>query len=134
MPATTETRHAGPDVQSILSLRVPVIVRLGHRTMKLNEVLNLAPGGIIDLPKDANEPLDLMINNKPIGVGTAVKIGEHFGLRVSAVGDTAERIRALGPEIVDDHQSDEADQNEDAQADNDNAEPASEDENTDAST
>jgi flagellar motor switch protein FliN/FliY len=86
------------DVQSILRLRVPVIVRLGHRQLSVSEVMNLAPGSMIELPQPADEPLDLMVNNKLIGQGAAVKIGENFGLKVSAVGDAAERIKALGPE------------------------------------
>lgn len=87
------------DVHAILKLEVPVIVRLAHRKMKLSEVLNLQPGSMVDLPKLADEPLDLMVNNKLIGRGTAVKVGENFGLKVAAVGDAAARIRALGPGV-----------------------------------
>jgi flagellar motor switch protein FliN/FliY len=105
--AVSDSARTGPDVQAILALRVPVIVRLGHRTMKLSEVLKLGPGSMIELPKVATEPLDLMINNKPIGVGSAVKIGEHFGIRVAAVGDTADRIRALGPRFKPDEEEDD---------------------------
>jgi flagellar motor switch protein FliN/FliY len=88
------------DVNSILKLEVPVIVRLAHRKMKLNEVLNLQPGSMVDLPKMSDEPLDLMVNNKLVGHGSAVKVGENFGLKITVVGDAAERIKALGPEAA----------------------------------
>ncbi len=84
------------DVQSILKLRVPMIVRLAHRQMKLSEVMHLGPGALVELPKPHDEPLELMVNNKLIGAGAAVKVGERFGLKVAAIGDTEERIRALG--------------------------------------
>lgn len=84
-----------PELQAILKLGVPVIVRLGHRTMTLDEVLNLGPGAIIELPKEAEQPLDLMVNNKVIGKGHAVKVGENFGLRVTAIGDQRDRAQAL---------------------------------------
>jgi flagellar motor switch protein FliN len=87
------------DVQSILKLQVPMIVRLASRNMKLSQILNFGPGSMIELPKQVDEPLDLMVNNKLIGHGTAVKIGENFGLKVSAIGDSAARIKALGPEV-----------------------------------
>jgi flagellar motor switch protein FliN/FliY len=87
------------DVQSILKLRVPVIVRLSHRRMGLGEVMGWGPGALIELPKQADEPLDLMVNNKFIGQGTAVKIGENFGLRVTSVRDPAARVRAMGPDL-----------------------------------
>jgi len=105
------------DVHAILKLEVPVIVRLAHRKMKLSEVLNLQPGSMVELPKLADEPLDLMVNNKLIGRGTAVKVGENFGLKVAAVGDAAARIRALGPAIIDDDQTPAAETTDDDEGD-----------------
>jgi flagellar motor switch protein FliN/FliY len=86
------------DVQSILKLRVPVIVRIADRQLSLGEVVHLAPGSLVELPRSADQPLDLMVNNKLIGRGTAVKVGEKFGLKVQMIGDAAERIRAMGPD------------------------------------
>ena len=73
-------------LDAILNLEVPVIVRLGERTMTLREVMALVPGSIIEIPKLADDELDLLINNERVGVGTAVKVGENFGLRLTAVG------------------------------------------------
>lgn len=83
------------DVNTILKLRVPVIVRLAERRMSVQEVLGWGPGAIIEMTKNADDDLDLMVNNKQIGQGSAVKIGENFGLRVTAVHEPAERIQAL---------------------------------------
>ncbi|MEX2673497.1 MAG: FliM/FliN family flagellar motor switch protein [Phycisphaeraceae bacterium] len=83
------------DIKSILKLRVPVIVRIGAKRMPLEDVLALSPGAIIELPKPAERPLDLMVNNKVIGLGDAVKIGENFGLRVLKIGDASARVQAL---------------------------------------
>ena len=85
-----------PDLAAALRLEVPVIVRLGERIMALREVIGLAPGAIIELPKNAEAELDLLVNNKQIGTGTAVKVGENFGLRISYIGDVRSRIAALG--------------------------------------
>ena len=84
------------DLRAVLRLEVPVIVRLGERSMSLTEVIALVPGSIIQLPKNADEELDLLISNKQIGTGAAVKVGENFGLRISYIGDIRERIAALG--------------------------------------
>ncbi len=83
------------DVQTILKLYVPVIVEIGRRHMSLDNVLGLAPGAIIELPKSADEKLDLLVNNKPIARGTAVKVGENFGIRVEATGSARQRIEAM---------------------------------------
>ena len=83
------------DVQTILRLRVPVIVQIGRRKMKLDDVLALGPGAILELDKSADDPLDILVNNKVAGQGAAVKVGENFGVRVTWIGTTHDRVEAL---------------------------------------
>ncbi|MCC7146471.1 MAG: FliM/FliN family flagellar motor switch protein [Phycisphaeraceae bacterium] len=84
------------DLQTILKLSVPVIVQVGQQRMMLSGVLGLSPGVILELEKPVEEELDLLVNNKPIGKGTAVKVGENFGVRVTKIGSPQERVEALG--------------------------------------
>ncbi len=83
-------------IESILTLEVPVIVQIAERTMAVDDVVAMAPGAIIELPKTADEDLEILVNNKRIGTGTALKIGENYGVRVAKIGDLVERINALG--------------------------------------
>jgi len=71
-----------------------VIVVLGQRLMSLREVMAFAPGSIVEIPKDAESELELCVNNKVIGSGKAVKVGENFGLRLVFVGDLKSRVLA----------------------------------------
>lgn len=89
------------DLKSILRLEVPVIVQIASRTMKVGEVAKLTPGAIVELPKLADKELDVLISNRRIGNGTAVKVGENFGIRITSVGNRRERVAALGAEDVD---------------------------------
>lgn len=84
------------DLSSILRLEVPVIVRVGERSMTMKEVLGLVPGAIIELYKNSDAELDLLINNKQIGTGSAVKVVENFGIRINYIGDIKARIEAMG--------------------------------------
>ncbi|MFZ4575243.1 MAG: FliM/FliN family flagellar motor switch protein [Phycisphaerales bacterium] len=84
----------GSNTEQVLRLEVPVVVLLGERQMTVNEILGLLPGSIIELPKNAESELDLIIANKPVGCGFAVKVGENFGIRLSYVGDPATRLTA----------------------------------------
>jgi flagellar motor switch protein FliN/FliY len=77
-------------------MHVPVIVKLAERKLTLAEVMRLGPGAIIEFIKSNDEPLELLINNKAIGLGDAVKVGENFGLKISQIGDVKEVIRSLG--------------------------------------
>ncbi len=84
------------DLKSLLRLQVPLIVQIADRLMPVEEVMNLAPGAIIELPKRADEELSILVNNKAIGAGRAVKVGENFGVRVTYIGNLRQRIAAMG--------------------------------------
>lgn len=90
---------ASDELQRILRLQVPVIVRLAERKLSLAEVLRLGVGAIIEFSKNSEEPLELLINNKPIGLGVTVKVGENFGLKISQIGDVKQVIRSLGENV-----------------------------------
>lgn len=83
-------------LESILKIDVPVIVQIASRVMPVKEVMNLEPGAIIELPKLADEELEIEVSNKQIGLGRAVKVGENFGVRVTYIGDVRQRIASLG--------------------------------------
>lgn len=79
-----------------MKLEVPLIVEIGRRRMTVSEVTALAPGAIIELPKPAEDELEILVNNKTVGTGSAVKVGENFGVRIAFIGDLQQRILALG--------------------------------------
>ncbi|MBS0186813.1 MAG: FliM/FliN family flagellar motor switch protein [Planctomycetes bacterium] len=84
------------NLRQILALEVPLVVRMGERPLRVEEVIALVPGSIIELPKQADSELDLLVNNKTIGRGVAVKVGENFGLRITFIGEVKERVAAMG--------------------------------------
>ncbi|RLS90794.1 MAG: flagellar motor switch protein FliN [Planctomycetota bacterium] len=84
------------DLTRILRLEVPLIVQIAERKMPLSEVTALTHGSIIELPKQIEEELDVLVNNTHIGTGRAVKVGENFGVRMTTVGAITERVAALG--------------------------------------
>ena len=92
------------DLNAILRLEVPILVLLGSRQMKLAEVVSLVPGAIIELPKKADDELELLVNNK---AGIAVKVGENFGIRLTYVGDLKARIAAMGDQPASAGQADQ---------------------------
>jgi flagellar motor switch protein FliN/FliY len=84
------------DLTSILRLEVPVIVQIAEKAMPVADVVALNYGSIIELPRTVHEELEILVNNKVVGTGTAVKVGEHFGIRVKNVGNLHDRVRAMG--------------------------------------
>ncbi len=84
------------DLEHTMKLEVPVIVQIAERRVSVGEVVSWSPGAIIELNKTVDDELQLQVNNVPIGTGTAYKIGENFGIKISFVGDLRSRIKALG--------------------------------------
>lgn len=78
-------RHSAYD--QVRGLRVPVIVRVAERTMTMSEIVKLAPGSILEFDRSIDAELDLMVNNRQIGMGEAIKVGEHFGLQITRIGN-----------------------------------------------
>src|SRR3954453_3205413 len=70
---------------------VELAVEVGRTKMTIREALALGPGSIVTLNRLAGEPVDLLVNGKPIARGEVVVIDEEFGLRVTEVlgGDSA---------------------------------------------
>ena len=82
------------ELSRILRLEVPIIVKLAERKLNLSEVMRLGTGAIIEFIKSSEQPLELLVNNKVIGVGEAVKVGENFGLRITQIGDVKQIVAA----------------------------------------
>ncbi len=94
--ATAFATPSAGELNRILRMEVPVIVKLADRKLTLQEVMRLGPGAIIEFFKASDQPLELLVNNKTIAIGDAVKIGENFGLKITQIGDLKEIIKTLG--------------------------------------
>lgn len=85
MESTVETPIASASKPPVLKLRVPVIVVLAQRKMPIAAIRRLSAGYIVQFDKPVNEKLELMVNNRVIARGDAVKVGENFGLHVTRI-------------------------------------------------
>lgn len=86
------------EIDTILKLKVPLLVMVGECSMTVDDVLSLGPGAILELERPADSDLNLMVNNKVIGLGQAVKVGENFGIKITRIESAQERISAMGDE------------------------------------
>lgn len=87
---------ARDDLQRILQVSVPVMVKLASQEMPVKKVLQFKPGSIIEFDQAFDSDLELIVANRLIGLGQAVKVGENFGLRINKIGNIANTIEALG--------------------------------------
>lgn len=79
----------------ILDIPLRVTVELGRTKMAVNELLNLGQGSVIELSKLAGEPMEVLVNDKLIARGEAVVVNEKFGVRLTDIISTKERVEQL---------------------------------------
>jgi flagellar motor switch protein FliN len=83
----------GTDLGRVVDVPVELAVEIGRTRMTIGETLALGPGSIITLNRLAGEPVDLLVNGKPIARGEVVVIDEEFGLRITDVVTSRRRPR-----------------------------------------
>jgi flagellar motor switch protein FliN len=75
----------GAELERLYDVPVELAVEIGRTHMTIRETLALGPGSIVTLNRLAGEPVDLLVNGKPIARGEVVVLDEEFGLRVTEV-------------------------------------------------
>ncbi len=83
------------DLDFILDIPITVTVELGRGKMLIGKLLQLGQGSVVELTKLAGEPMDVFANNRLIAKGEVIVINEKFGVRLTDVISTAERINKL---------------------------------------
>lgn len=76
----------------IMDVYMEMTVELGRTKKMIKEILGMGEGHIIELDKLAGEPVDVLVNHKPIAKGEVVVIEESFGVRITEILSPAERI------------------------------------------
>lgn len=93
--AVTSADAEGANLDLILDVPLAVSVELGRVRMPVRELLALGAGSVIELAKVAGEPLDVLINGKPVARGEAVMVNEKFGVRLTEIVSPTERVERL---------------------------------------
>jgi flagellar motor switch protein FliN/FliY len=83
--AEDEAALQAAELERLYDVPVELAVEIGRTRMTIRETLALGPGSIVTLERLAGEPVDLLVNGKPIARGEVVVIDEEFGLRVTEV-------------------------------------------------
>lgn len=83
------------NIEVILDVPVTLAMEVGRTRISIRELLQLNPGSIVELDREAGAPLDLYVNGTLVAHGEVVVVNERFGVRVTDVISPAERIRKL---------------------------------------
>ena len=79
----------------LMDVYMEMTVELGRTKKPIKEILGFGEGTIIELDKLAGEPVDILVNHKPIAKGEVVVIDENFGVRITEILSPQERVSEL---------------------------------------
>ena len=85
MPMPDLSGIAPENIDLIMDVPLEVTVELGRTSKSIKDILDFAPGTIIELDKLAGEPIDVLVNGKFVAKGEVVVIEESFGIRVTEI-------------------------------------------------
>ena len=79
----------------ILDVAVTLALEVGRARLSVRDLLQLAPGAVVELDRLAGEPLDVLVNGTLIAHGEVVVVNEKFGIRLTDVISPSDRIKKL---------------------------------------
>ncbi len=94
-PAAARPTEGYHNLDMILDIRLRATARLGRVQLPLADILSFGPGSVIEVGHLVDEPIELLINDKLIARGDVVVVDEKFGLRITEIVSTKERIESL---------------------------------------
>jgi flagellar motor switch protein FliN/FliY len=83
------------NLEMLLDIKLQLRVRIGTKVMLLKDVVSMDIGSIIELNQLANEPLEILIDDKKIGEGEVVIVDGNFGIQITSIGTKEERLNTL---------------------------------------
>ena len=73
------------NIDLIMDVPLDVTVELGRTKKSIKDILEFAPGTIVELNKIAGEAIDVLVNGKYVAKGEVVVIEESFGVRITEI-------------------------------------------------
>ncbi len=79
----------------LMGVELGVMLQFGCRQATLREVLELATGAVLELDREIEQPVDLLLNGRVVARGEVVVMDGNYGLRVTEVASPQQRVDSL---------------------------------------
>lgn len=83
------------NISMLLDVKLNVHVRIGQKRMLLKDVIAMDIGSVIELNQLANEPLEMLVDDKVIAHGEVVIVDGNFGIQITDIGTKKERLEQI---------------------------------------
>ena len=94
-PAANVSNGAEIKLDALLDVPVTLSVEIGRSRVAIKQLLSLNQGSVIELDREVNDPLDLLVNGTLMARGEVVTVDGKFGLRLIDIVSPTERLKKL---------------------------------------
>lgn len=84
-----------PHYQLLSSIPVRLSVEVGSTSLRLAEIMDLAEGSVVELDRQADDLLDIMVNGALIARGEVVTVNGRYGIRIVDVANAETRLAGI---------------------------------------
>jgi flagellar motor switch protein FliN/FliY len=93
IPESQAVPVAAPrNMEFLLDVEVPVSLSFGQARLPLKDVLKLTPGSVVELNRQPDEPVDIIVNNSVIARGEVVVVEGNYGVRIQKIISRQQRL------------------------------------------
>ena len=86
-------------MERVIDVPLAVKIRFGQRQLTLRELLELGTGALLELDRQVEEPVDLMLGERVIARGEVVIVDGNYGMRVTEVLETPARSAGVREQL-----------------------------------
>ena len=87
LAGSTDANGEPIGMDALMEVPVRVTVRIGRANLTLGELVQLSPGSLVPLDREAHEPADVLVNGKVVARGEVVTIDNCYGVRVTSISE-----------------------------------------------
>jgi flagellar motor switch protein FliN len=84
-----------PTMDLLLDVELPVSVSFGRTEIPMKDVLKLTTGSIVELNRNINEPVEVLVNHCLIARGEVVVVEGNYGVRIQQIISRTDRLRSI---------------------------------------
>lgn len=95
LQAEDSSNGEAANLEAILDIPVSLSVEIGQTKISIKNLLQLNQGSVVELERLAGEPLDVKVNNTLVAHGEIVVVNEKYGIRLTDIVSTHERVKKL---------------------------------------
>jgi flagellar motor switch protein FliN/FliY len=79
----------------LADIPVRMSVEVGSTSLRLAEVMDLSEGSVVELDRQADDLLDIMVNGALVAKGEVVTVNGRYGIRIVEIAATETRLAGV---------------------------------------